>query len=57
MGRKPQVTQLTLMIKPATAKIPVSFIVHLLDNCDLLLVVVRRELDPQLAQVNVELLL
>ena len=57
MGRKPQVTQLTLMIKPATAKIPVSSIVRLLDNCDLLLVVVRRELDPQLAQVNVELLL
>lgn len=30
---------------------------HLLDNGDLLLVVVWRELDPQLAQVNVELLL
>ena len=57
MGRKPQATQLTLIIKPATAKIPVSFIMHLLDNGDLLLVVVRRELDPQLAQVNVELLL
>ena len=48
MGRKPQATQLTLMIRPTTMKIIASFIVHLLDDRDGLLVTVRLQVDLEL---------
>ena len=57
MGRKPQATQLMLMIRPTTIKIAVNFIVYLLDDGDVLFVVERLEVDPQLAEVNVKLFL
>ena len=40
MGRNPQATQLTLMIRPITTNIIVSLIAHLLDDRDVLLVTV-----------------